>query len=92
MENINKEKEIKIWFSLYMTYNDYNRLHAELAFQSNGLFSDSVTGEDLFNENLSFIHDLLQRGISEDELINEIPEAKQHLKTIKSRRSKDVSR
>lgn len=51
------EKEIEVWYSIYMEFNDYNRNHAELAFISNHLniINDYQT---MHAENLSFLKEI----------------------------------
>lgn len=75
---LDEKGEEKLWFDLYMNFNDYNALHAELAFIANGYTSVDITAEDLFKANQEFIQEIIERGSSAEDIIELVPEAVGH--------------
>ena len=75
---LDEKGEEKLWFDLYMNFNDYNEMHAEFSFIANGYTAADITAEDLFKANQEFIQEIMDRGSSAEEIIEMVPEAVGH--------------
>lgn len=75
---LDEKREEKLWFDLYMTFNNYNAMHAEFSFIANGYTVADITAEDLFKANKEFIQEIMERGSSAEDIIELVPEAVGH--------------
>ena len=71
------EKEMNMWASIYMTFNDDNEVHMDNAFHNNGL--TELTAVELRNENRDFLNEVMSHGVSKEEICKILPETKEYL-------------
>ena len=77
MNTEQRTKEVNAWYDFYMCFNDDNREHADNTFDSNGLQDASV--EELHNENCKWFVEIMEHGLSPNEICNIMPSAKVYM-------------
>lgn len=76
MDSEQRMKEVNVWYDFYTHFNDDNMRHADNAFVSNGLQNASV--EELHNENCKWFVEVMEHGVSADEICSIMPVAKEY--------------
>lgn len=75
------EKELNIWATFYMAFNDDNPSHCDDAFNNliaSGELED--TAESIRCANFNWVREIKERGIRDEEILSIMPEAKEYLK------------
>lgn len=73
---LDRDAEEKLYFDLYMTFNDNNYTNAEASFVLNGYINLSARG--LFKVNQEFIKEIMERKCTVEDIISRVPEAVGH--------------
>lgn len=78
-ENPALEKELNIWATFYMTFNDDNVINCIEAFDNN-VACNSITYnvEGIRKENFMLFQEIMACGLSKDEIIKLMPEAEEY--------------
>ena len=69
----NYENEEAIWRKFYLTFNDDNEYHCMYSFHNQGF----QTATDIHVGNLAWIKEVLSHGHSLEEILEDIPEARE---------------
>lgn len=85
-ENFDYEKEKQVWFDFYTHFNDDNWNHAENAFISNGLID--VPASTLHDANKAWLVEIMEHGVSYDEIVAIMPDAKAYKSDITDEKNK----
>lgn len=69
------EKELNIWATFYMEFNDDNKSHC-----NNALFNFIAKGtvEDIRRSNFEWFQEIKKHGVSAEEIIEIMPDAKEY--------------
>ena len=74
------EKELNVWATFYTTFNDDNFIHCDNALHAQiavGEIEPSING--MKKANLNWVQEIKKRGMTDDEIIANMPEAKEYL-------------
>lgn len=74
----NFDKEAKIWYMFYTTFNDADMHHADNAF-FNRNFTNSM---DVHIANINWAREIIRRGLAECEILDYLPNSMPYISSI----------